>query len=216
MMGDAAWQADVATDDSLGDSGFSDGLPEMTKKGKKNRKSETKNRVARARREHAASLREPVRRRRQIEAEERADRVADSRRAITISRGQVARWRKQFVYLHGDGKADRAELIRAKGRFDVASDELGSDLAAYAIIPGVDLGADYYVAHHRYWQETRQEVQALCEQAPAHVSPMTTGSAPPGVLCGEDGYDAKPRPAVHFDLPLLRPSPGPQTFGPHQ
>ena len=84
----------------------------------------------RARREHVASLRELVRCRRQIEAERRAERVADSRRAITISQGQVARRRNQFVHLHGDGEADRAELIQAKGRFNVASDELGSDLAA--------------------------------------------------------------------------------------
>ena len=75
--------------------------------------------------------------------------------------GRVARRRKQFVSLHRDGEADWAELIHAKGRFNVASDELGSDLAAYALIPGVDLGEDYYVTRHRYWQETRQEIQAL-------------------------------------------------------
>ena len=105
--------------------------------------------------------------------------VAESRRAIMISQGQVTRRRNQFVYLQGEG---RAELIEAKGRFNVASDALGSDLAAYALTPGVDLSADYYVTHHHYWRETRQEIQALYEEVLAHVPPMTTESAPPGVF----------------------------------
>ena len=44
----------------------------------------------------------------------------ESRRAITISQGQVTRRRNQFLYLY-EGQADRAELIEAKGRFNVAS-----------------------------------------------------------------------------------------------
>ena len=40
--------------------------------------------------------------------------------------------------------------------------------------------------------------------------------APPGALCGVDGWDAKPRPTVHLDPPLLRFSPGPPTFGSRQ
>ena len=108
--------------------------------------------------------------------------VAESRRAIRTSQGQVTRRRNRFVYLLGEGRADRAELIEAMGRFNVASDALGSDLAAYALTPGVDLGADYYVTHHHYWRETRQEIQALYEEVLAHVPPMTTESAPPGVF----------------------------------
>ena len=106
---------------------------------------------------------------------------AESRRAITISQGQVTRRRNQFLFLY-EGQADRAELIEAKGRFNVASDALGSDLAAYALTPDVDLGADYYVTHHHYWRDTRQEIQGLYEEALTRVPPGTTESAPPGVF----------------------------------
>ena len=108
--------------------------------------------------------------------------VAERKGAIRTSQGLVTRRRNRFTYLLGEGQGDRAALIEAMGRFNVASDALGSDLAAYALTPGVDLGDNYYVTHHHYWRETRQELQALFEEALDHLPPMTTESAPPGVF----------------------------------
>ena len=44
------------------------------------------------------------------------------------------------------------------------------------------MGENYYVTHHHYWRETRQEIQALYEEALDNVPPVTTESAPPGVF----------------------------------
>ena len=108
--------------------------------------------------------------------------VAERKGAIRTSQGLVTRRRNRFTYLLGEGQGDRAALIEAMGRFNVASDALGSDLAAYALTPGVDLGDNYYVTHHHYWRESRQELQALFEEALEHLPPMTTESAPPGIF----------------------------------
>ena len=68
--------------------------------------------------------------------------VADCQRAVTRGQALMTRRRNQFESLVSHGDADRAALLHAKDRFGGASDALGSDLSAYALIQGVDLGAD--------------------------------------------------------------------------
>ena len=141
--------------------------------------------------------------------------VAASQRAITISQTLMTHRRNQFEDLVHDGEADWAELTQAKGRFDVAADALGSDLSAYALIQGVDLGADYYVTHYRHYQESREGIQAVYARVLDRMLP-SRGTTPPAAgaeFMFEGAVSADPLIGVDALPPLTprvaaaRPSP---------